>query len=127
MLRYFTRDDLTDLYRIVMNKCGPKCPEDELDRVLWGDLKTMFDPPLSEDAIWALPYHQKLTYWIYYDSCAVHCLQLESACIYMLAEREYPLPLITVKEMLRKRLLGCSKSEVCYQMLKRLEKVAGVK
>ncbi|GJR50123.1 hypothetical protein Tco_1400644 [Tanacetum coccineum] len=26
-------------------------PEKIYDRVLWGDLKTMFDPPLSDDAI----------------------------------------------------------------------------
>ena len=31
MLRYFTRDDLTDLYRIVMKKYGAECPEDEMD------------------------------------------------------------------------------------------------
>ncbi|GJU25532.1 putative reverse transcriptase domain-containing protein [Tanacetum coccineum] len=30
-------------------------PEDAYDRVLWSDLRTMFDPPLNEDAIWRLP------------------------------------------------------------------------
>ncbi|GJR89170.1 putative reverse transcriptase domain-containing protein [Tanacetum coccineum] len=30
---------------------GPNRPEEMYDRVLWGDLKTMFDPPLSDDAI----------------------------------------------------------------------------
>ncbi|GJV29699.1 uncharacterized mitochondrial protein-like protein [Tanacetum coccineum] len=35
--------------------------QDEMyDRVLWGDLKTMFDPPLSDDAIWSLPLQQKI-------------------------------------------------------------------
>ncbi|GJV14886.1 hypothetical protein Tco_1360209 [Tanacetum coccineum] len=37
--------------------------EEIYDRVLWGDLKTMFDPPLSDDAIWSLPLQQKMINW----------------------------------------------------------------
>ncbi|GKA94554.1 hypothetical protein Tco_0816592 [Tanacetum coccineum] len=33
------------------------------DRVLWGNLKIMFDPPLSDDAIWSLPLQQKIINW----------------------------------------------------------------
>ena len=127
MLRYFTRDDLTDLYRIVMKKYGAECPEDEFDRVLWGDLRNMFEPPLREDAVWGLPFQQRLIHWIYYDSCGVHCLQLESACIYMLAERSYPLSPIICKSMLEKKLSGGKKDEVCYQLLKQIEKQTEVK
>ncbi|GJT73251.1 hypothetical protein Tco_1032537 [Tanacetum coccineum] len=36
-------------------KYGANRPEEMYDRVLWGDLKTMFDLPLSDDAIWSLP------------------------------------------------------------------------
>ncbi|GJZ69841.1 hypothetical protein Tco_0633391 [Tanacetum coccineum] len=36
-------------------KYGINRPEDAYDRVLWSDLRTMFDPPLNEDAIWSLP------------------------------------------------------------------------
>ncbi|GJS55648.1 hypothetical protein Tco_0629010 [Tanacetum coccineum] len=38
-------------------------PEEMYDRVLWGDLNTMFDPPLSDDAIWSLPLQQKIINW----------------------------------------------------------------
>ncbi|GKA58507.1 hypothetical protein Tco_0757695 [Tanacetum coccineum] len=38
-------------------------PEDAYDRVLWSDLRTMFDPPLIEDAIWSLPLQQKMISW----------------------------------------------------------------
>ena len=127
LLRYFSRDDLADLYIVVMKKYGADCPEDEWDRVLWGDLRTMFEPPLSEDAVWGFPYQQKLLSWIYYDSCGVHCLQLEFAYIYMLAEREYPLSPITCKSMLEKKLSGGKRDEVCYQLLKQIEKKAGLK
>ncbi|GJU88493.1 hypothetical protein Tco_1300916 [Tanacetum coccineum] len=32
---------------LVMQKYGTNGPEDEYERVFWGDLKTMFDPPLT--------------------------------------------------------------------------------
>ncbi|GKA25755.1 hypothetical protein Tco_0711864 [Tanacetum coccineum] len=47
----FTREDLIELYRLVMQKYGTNRPEDAYDKVLWSDLTTMFDPPLNEDAI----------------------------------------------------------------------------
>ncbi|GJR84583.1 hypothetical protein Tco_0155368 [Tanacetum coccineum] len=51
MIKDFTREDLIELYRLVMQKYGTNRPEDEYDRVLWSDLRTMFDAPLIEDAI----------------------------------------------------------------------------
>ncbi|GJY46496.1 hypothetical protein Tco_0435559 [Tanacetum coccineum] len=47
ILKDFSRDDLTELYRLVIKKYGANRPEEMYDRVLWGDLKTMFDPPLN--------------------------------------------------------------------------------
>ncbi|GJR77974.1 hypothetical protein Tco_0090339, partial [Tanacetum coccineum] len=46
MLKSISRDDLTELYRLVMQRYGTNRPEDEYERVFWGDIKTMFDPPL---------------------------------------------------------------------------------
>ncbi|GJY21879.1 hypothetical protein Tco_0394445 [Tanacetum coccineum] len=91
MLKDFTREDLIELYRLVMQKYGTNRPEDAYDRVLWSDLRTMFDPPLNEDAIWtmfdpplnedaiwSLPLQQKMISWRYYDKCAVHSLTLKA-------------------------------------------------
>ncbi|GJW11653.1 hypothetical protein Tco_1577480 [Tanacetum coccineum] len=89
MVKDFTREDLIELYRLVMQKYGTNRPEDAYDRVLWSDLRTMFDPPLNEDAIWSLPLQQKMVSWRYYDKCEVHCLTLEACTIYMLADRKY--------------------------------------
>ncbi|GJY09666.1 hypothetical protein Tco_0377851 [Tanacetum coccineum] len=55
ILKDFSRDDLTELYRLVIKKYGANRSEEMYDRVLWGDLKTMFDPPLNDDTIWSLP------------------------------------------------------------------------
>ncbi|GKE26385.1 hypothetical protein Tco_1441769, partial [Tanacetum coccineum] len=72
MIKDFTREDLIELYRLVMQKYGTNKPEDAYDRVLWSDLRAMFDPPLIEDAIWSLPLQQKMASWRYYDKCEVH-------------------------------------------------------
>ncbi|GJS90751.1 hypothetical protein Tco_0773387 [Tanacetum coccineum] len=49
-----------ELYRLVMQRYGTNRPEDEYERVFWGDIKTTFDPPLSTDPVWNLPYQQKM-------------------------------------------------------------------
>ncbi|GKB07981.1 hypothetical protein Tco_0836265 [Tanacetum coccineum] len=56
MLKDIIRDNLTEFYRLVMQKYGANRLEDVYDRVLWSDLRTMFEPPLSEDAIWKRKY-----------------------------------------------------------------------
>ncbi|GJY64682.1 hypothetical protein Tco_0466142 [Tanacetum coccineum] len=122
MLKDFTRDDLTELYRLVMQKYGVNRPEDVYDRVLWSDLRTMFEPSLNEDVIWSLPLQQKMLNWRYYDSCGVHCLTLEAAVIYMLTERKYPLSFDACQAMLDMKLQGGKHNEECYQLLKLIEK-----
>ncbi|GKC72419.1 hypothetical protein Tco_1118302 [Tanacetum coccineum] len=127
MVKDFTREDLIELYRLVMQKYGTNRPEDAYDRVLWSDLRTMFDPPLNEDAIWSLPLQQKMVSWRYYDKCEVHCLTLEACTIYMLADRKYPLSKEACQVMLKMKLLDGKMNEVCYKLLKMIEKQAGIR
>ncbi|GJU08353.1 reverse transcriptase domain-containing protein [Tanacetum coccineum] len=127
MMKSIFRDDLTELYRIVMNKYGMNGPEDELQRVFWKYLKNMFEEPLSTDSIWSEVGHQKIISWRYYESCRVHCLNLESMDLYMLIERIYPLSAEMCKAMLDKKLQGGKPDENCYRMLKIMEKQAGIR
>ncbi|GKD82710.1 hypothetical protein Tco_1349549, partial [Tanacetum coccineum] len=60
MLKDISRDDLIQLYRIVMKKYGMNEPEDEHEKVLWESLKNMFEEPLSTDLIWSLPGQQRI-------------------------------------------------------------------
>ncbi|GKA46833.1 hypothetical protein Tco_0739716 [Tanacetum coccineum] len=80
--------------RLVIKKYGANRPEEMYDRVLWGDLKTMFDPPLSDDAIW------NRKYTLSKDACQV---------------------------MLKMKLLDGTMDEVCYQLLKMIEKQARIR
>ncbi|GJW21908.1 hypothetical protein Tco_0032530 [Tanacetum coccineum] len=82
LLNDLTRDDLKELYRLMMLKYGDNRPKEEFERVLWGDLKTI-----------------------------VHCLTVEAAHIYMLTEVKYPLPPRVCKAILEKKLLGDRKDE----------------
>ncbi|GJW73973.1 hypothetical protein Tco_0133343 [Tanacetum coccineum] len=111
------------LYKLVIKKLGAIMrPEEMYDKVLWGDLNTMFDPPLSDDVIWGLPLQQKMINWRYYPSCAVYCLTLEASTIYMLADRKYPLSKDACQVMLKMKLLDGTMEEVCYYTLEEAKK-----
>ncbi|GJW29537.1 hypothetical protein Tco_0046412 [Tanacetum coccineum] len=75
MVKDFTKEDLIELYR------------------------TMFDPPLNEDAIWSLPLQQKM----------------------------YPLSKEVCQVMLKMKLLDGKINEVCYKLLKMIEKQAEIR
>ncbi|GKD32027.1 hypothetical protein Tco_1242805 [Tanacetum coccineum] len=51
MLKSFDREDLETLWKLVKAKHGSTRPDDGYERVLWGDLKTMFDPHVK-DQVW---------------------------------------------------------------------------
>ncbi|GJU96666.1 hypothetical protein Tco_1321422 [Tanacetum coccineum] len=48
MLKSFSREDLEDLYKLVKAKYGLTRPVEELDLIIWGDLKTMFEPHVED-------------------------------------------------------------------------------
>ncbi|GJT33322.1 hypothetical protein Tco_0923741 [Tanacetum coccineum] len=122
-----TIDDIPLATKPASIKYGTNRPKDAYDIVLWSDLRTMFDPPLNEDAIWSLPLQQKMVSWRYYDKCEVHCLTLEACTIYMLADRRYPLSKDACQVMLKMKLLDGKMNEVCYKLLKMIANQAGIR
>ncbi|GJV73356.1 hypothetical protein Tco_1493351 [Tanacetum coccineum] len=105
MLKSFTREDLEDLCKLVKAKYESTRPVEDLDLVLWNDLKTMFEPHV-EDEIWKLQQRYKVLSWKLFDSCGVHCLSLQSGEIYMLVEKRYPLTPPIIIDMLDNKLQG---------------------
>ncbi|GJS93206.1 hypothetical protein Tco_0800174 [Tanacetum coccineum] len=67
------QEDLEDLYKLVKAKFESTKPVEDLDLLLWGDLKTMFEPHV-EDAVWRNQQAYKVLDWKLYDSCGVHSL-----------------------------------------------------
>ncbi|GKB88173.1 hypothetical protein Tco_0960445 [Tanacetum coccineum] len=48
MLKSFDREDLEDLYKLVKARYGSTRPVEDLDLVLWNDLKNMFEPHIED-------------------------------------------------------------------------------
>ncbi|GJW63418.1 hypothetical protein Tco_0115302 [Tanacetum coccineum] len=75
MLQGIDREDLEVLWRIVKAKHNDTRPEDEFKRVLWGDLKVMFEPDTTSD-VWRMLQGYRVTIWKLIDSSRVHFLRI---------------------------------------------------
>ncbi|GJS49930.1 hypothetical protein Tco_0600051 [Tanacetum coccineum] len=117
MLKSFNREDLEDLYRLVKVKYESTSPVEDLDLLLWGDLKTMFEPHVK-DTVWRNQQDYKVLDWKLYDSCRVHSLRMQHVHIHMLVEKKYPLIPSTLSMMLEKKLQIDYESKMAYQLLK---------
>ncbi|GJU93114.1 hypothetical protein Tco_1317870 [Tanacetum coccineum] len=113
MLKGFDKEDLENLYKLVKAKYESTRPVEDLDLILWGDLKTMFEPHI-EDKVWKNQQDYKVLNWKLYDSCGVHSLRMQHVQIYMLVEKKYPLTPSTLTMMLEKKLMIDYKSEMAY-------------
>ncbi|GJX20665.1 ribonuclease H-like domain-containing protein [Tanacetum coccineum] len=103
MLRSFDREDLETLWKLVKAKHGYTRPEEGYERVLWGDLKTMFEHHV-EDAVWRNLRENKVLVWKLFDSCGVHFVRFQNLHVFMLVEKRYPLTPATITDMLNKKL-----------------------
>ncbi|GKA40643.1 hypothetical protein Tco_0733236 [Tanacetum coccineum] len=77
MLQDIDREDLETLWNLVKIKHGDTRPEDEHERVLWGDLKVMFEPDIKS-GVWRNLQGYTVTVWKLYDSCGVHFISTTS-------------------------------------------------
>ncbi|GJR45028.1 hypothetical protein Tco_1313131 [Tanacetum coccineum] len=121
MLQGIDREDLETLWKLVKTKHGDTRPEDEHERVLWGDLKVMFEPDIKS-YVWRNLQGYTVTVWKLFDSCGVHFVRFGNVHIFMLVEKRYPLTPITIINMLNKKLQADYWNEMCYQLLKLMVK-----
>ncbi|GJT04898.1 hypothetical protein Tco_0839360 [Tanacetum coccineum] len=121
MLKNFDREDLETLWKLVKVKHGYTRPEEGYKRVLWGDLKTMFEHNV-EDTIWRNLLGNKVLIWKLFDSCGVHFVRFQDMHLFMLVEKRYPLTPATITKMLNKKLQTDHLNEMCYQLLKLMTK-----
>nr|GEZ45407.1 hypothetical protein [Tanacetum cinerariifolium] len=71
MLKSFDREDVENLWKLVKAKHGSTRPEEGYERVLWGDLKVMFDPYVKDD-VWKMQQRYNVMRWTLFNSCGVH-------------------------------------------------------
>ncbi|GJW33122.1 hypothetical protein Tco_0053154 [Tanacetum coccineum] len=103
MLQNISREDLETLWKLVKTKHGNTRPEDVYEKVLWGDLKVMFELDIKSE-IWRSLQGYKVTVWNLFDSSRVHFVRFKNLHIFMLVEKRYPLTPITITNMLNKKL-----------------------
>ncbi|GJW22974.1 hypothetical protein Tco_0033596 [Tanacetum coccineum] len=60
MLQNIDREDLETLWKLVKAKHGNTRPEDDYERVFWGDLKVMFEPDIKSE-VWRSLQGYKVT------------------------------------------------------------------
>ncbi|GKA00880.1 hypothetical protein Tco_0673545 [Tanacetum coccineum] len=70
MLQSIDREDLETLWKLVKAKHENTRPDDDYERVLWGDLKVMFEPDIKSE-VWRSLQGYKVTVWKLFDNCRV--------------------------------------------------------
>ncbi|GJU30477.1 hypothetical protein Tco_1174066 [Tanacetum coccineum] len=118
MLKRFDRQDLVDLHRLVMKRFEDNTPEG-YNLMLWGDLKTMFEPN-AEHEVWSNQQDWNLLSWKLYENCGVHTLLLDGILIsfHMLVEKRYPFTKEMLEKMLNWRLEAKAESTIAFELLK---------
>ncbi|GJV32590.1 hypothetical protein Tco_0882165 [Tanacetum coccineum] len=117
MITLFDRQDLIELYHLVMQRFETITPEG-VDLVLWGDLKMMFEASADDD-LWKNQDDWEIESWNLYENSGVHILVLEDGTeIYMLAERRYPLTRNTLISMLEFKLTTTVTCDDAYELLR---------
>ncbi|GKC83051.1 hypothetical protein Tco_1138768 [Tanacetum coccineum] len=121
MLRSFNREDLKTPWKLAKAKHGYTRPKDGYERVLWGDLKTMFEHHV-EDVVWRNLRENKVLVWKLFDYYGVHFVRFQNLHVFMLVEKRYPLTPATITDMMNKKLQADHLNEMCYQLLKLITK-----
>ncbi|GJR02324.1 hypothetical protein Tco_0525308 [Tanacetum coccineum] len=120
------KEDLETLWKLVKAKHGNTRPDEEYKRVLWGDLKVMFEPDV-ESEVWRSIEGHNVTIWKLFDSCEVHFVRFKNMHIFMLLEKKYPLTPATITGMLNKKLQIDQWNKMSYQLLNLMGRIVGIK
>ena len=83
------KDDVVTIWGLYKEKYGDVRPDDIFERVIYYNLKIMFEPHDSDIECMKLK-NNRVEQWYLFQSCGVHMLVAEGVIIYMLVEKDYP-------------------------------------
>ncbi|GJZ45323.1 hypothetical protein Tco_0592919 [Tanacetum coccineum] len=83
MLQAINREDLETLWKLVKTKHGDTRPEYDFERVLFGDLKVMFEPDIKSE-VWRNLQGYTVAVWKMFDSYSTAELLLSSTKLMLL-------------------------------------------
>ncbi|GKD10743.1 hypothetical protein Tco_1190428 [Tanacetum coccineum] len=121
MVKKFDRDDMDKLWSLVKERFSSTDPTDDKERILWVELKRLFEPDI-DDILWKLQryMHDPLT-WRLYDTCGVHHVSTDRGHdIFMLVEKDYPLTRGLMTVMLANKLQVDQSSEMANELLRKI-------
>ncbi|GKC15792.1 hypothetical protein Tco_1012574 [Tanacetum coccineum] len=121
MLKRFDRDDLEKLWDLIKKKFSSTEPTVDKEKVLWVELKRLFEPD-DDDTLWKLQrYMHDPLKWRLYDTCGVHHVSTERGHdIFMLVEKDYPLTRALMTVMLANKLQVDESSEMANELLRKI-------
>ncbi|GKD41075.1 hypothetical protein Tco_1261282 [Tanacetum coccineum] len=97
--------DSEDLYKSGKAKYESTRQMEDLDLLLWGDLKTMFEPHVEDTSRRNQQRIQSGCIGSYMTTLEYKPLRMQHMQIYMLVEKKYPLAPLTLSMMLEKKLV----------------------
>ncbi|GJY77996.1 ribonuclease H-like domain-containing protein [Tanacetum coccineum] len=122
VLSIFDREDLNNVYQLVMDRFQDEIPEG-FDRILWGDLMIMFNPD-DENEFWNQQLDWNIVSWKLHSSLGVHTLVTEiGLVIHMLVEKKYPLRKEVMMKMLNLKLESEEDSTMALKLIKFVKKL----
>nr|GEW80350.1 hypothetical protein [Tanacetum cinerariifolium] len=103
LLKNFDREDLENLWGIVKERFLTSKPSNFFDEYLLTTLKTMFEKPGGQDAVWksqrSIHGLALVKSWKMLTSCGVHIITLLTIQLILLVERRYPLSKFTLEQL----------------------------
>nr|GEY70061.1 hypothetical protein [Tanacetum cinerariifolium] len=121
LLENIDKEYLETLWKTVKDKYGNIRLEERYERVLWGDLKVMFELNI-ESEVWRQLQGHEVSVWKFFSSCGVRFVRFKNLHIFILVDKVYPLTPATIKMMLERKQQANQWNEVCYQLLKLMMK-----
>nr|GEX97964.1 hypothetical protein [Tanacetum cinerariifolium] len=114
-----SKEDLEVLWSIVKSRFEKTKPVDNMENLLFQNLKTMFQHHI-EDTLWK--YQQVLTKvlnWKLFYSCGVYCVTMQNMVYYLLVEKMYPFTKHTLQQLWNDvRLQVDYEVEIAYDLLR---------
>nr|GEX23926.1 copia protein [Tanacetum cinerariifolium] len=101
LLENIDREDLETLWKLVKDKYGNTRPEEGYERVLWGDLKVMFELDI-ESEVWRQLQGYDVTAWKLFSLCGVYFVRFKNLHIFLLVDKVYPLTPATINDVGKK-------------------------
>ncbi|GJT07870.1 hypothetical protein Tco_0842332 [Tanacetum coccineum] len=121
MLKRFDRDDLEKLWDLVKKRFRSTEPTVDKEKVLWVELKRLFEPD-DDDTLWKLQrYMHDPLKWRLYDTYGVYHVSTERGHdIFMLVKKDYPQIRALMTVMLANKLQVDQSSEMANELLKKI-------